>query len=156
MKVTAMQEYGLRCMMQLVVHGPQTPLTVREIAGREKLTPVYVEKLLVTLRRAGLVKSLRGMNGGYILSKPARDVSVADVLGALGQVDLGRDMCRRFTGTVVDCVHGKNCGIRPMWGLLTRFIFGILSRLNLEQLSRTEGSVSREVSRLCRGQAAPG
>ena len=155
MKVTAMQEYGLRCMMQLVVHGPQSPLTVREIAEREHLTPVYVEKLLVTLRRAGLVKSLRGMNGGYALAKPAREVTVADVLGALGQVDLGKDMCRRFSGTADSCVHGKDCGIRPVWGFLTKFIFGILSRLNLEQLSRTEGSVSREVSRLCRGEVLP-
>lgn len=152
MKVTAMQEYGLRCMLQLSIHGPKTPMTVRDIAGRERLTPVYVEKLLVTLRRAGLVRSLRGVNGGYALNKPAAQISVAAVLAALGQVDLGKDMCGRFTGTAKKCVHTGNCGIRPVWGNLTRFIFGFLSRLTLEQLSRREGDVVRAVEDLCRGK----
>jgi Rrf2 family protein len=148
MKVTAMQEYGLRCMMQLVVHGPETPLTVREIAAGESLTPVYVEKLLVTLRRAGLVKSLRGVNGGYVLSRPAVEVSVADVLSALGQVDLGKNLCKRFTGTAKLCVHDGNCAIRPVWGLLTRFIYGFLSQLTLEQLTQKEEAVTRDIERL--------
>ncbi len=148
MKVTAMQEYGLRCMMQLVIHGPETPLTVREIAAGESLTPVYVEKLLVTLRRAGLVKSLRGVNGGYVMARPAKDVSVADVLSALGQVDLGKNLCKRFTGTAKICVHEGNCGIRPVWGLLTKFIYGFLSQLNLQQLTQREEAVSRDIERL--------
>jgi Rrf2 family protein len=154
MKVTAMQEYGLRCMMQLVIHGPETPLTVREIADRESLTPVYVEKLLVTLRRAGLVKSLRGVNGGYALSRPAKEVSVADVLTAMGQVDLGKDLCKRFTGTAKICVHQGNCGIRPVWGLLTKFIYGFLSQLNLEQLTQREEAVARDIDRLFSRQPA--
>lgn len=153
MKVTAMQEYGLRCMMQLVIHGPETPLTVREIAEKERLTPVYVEKLLVTLRRADLVKSSRGVNGGYALNKPARETSVADVLSALGQVDLGgKNMCRRFTGTAKICVHEGNCGIRPVWGLLTRFIYGFLSKINLEQLTQREEAVTKDIQTLCADQ----
>ena len=154
MKVTAMQEYGLRCMLQLTGHGFETPLTVREIAARERLTPVYVEKLLVVLRRAGLVKSLRGVHGGYVLSRPAKALSVAEVLGALGQVDLGHDMCGRFTGAAKKCVHTADCGLRPMWGNLTRFIYGFLSRLTLEQLSRHEGDVGRAVAHLFGGKAS--
>lgn len=155
MKVTAMQEYGLRCMMQLVVHGPDTPLTVREIAEKESLTPVYVEKLLVTLRRGGLVKSQRGVNGGYALAKPARETSVAEVLSVLGQMDLGKNMCNRFTGTAKVCVHENNCGIRPVWGLLTKFIYGFLSKLNLEQLVQREEKVSKDIEALWSAQPAP-
>lgn len=152
MKVTAMQEYGLRCMMQLVTHGPETPLTVREIAEKESLTPVYVEKLLVTLRRGGLVKSQRGVNGGYALAKPARETSVAEVLSVLGQMDLGKNMCNRFTGTAKVCVHESNCGIRPVWGLLTKFIYGFLSKLNLEQLIQREEKVAKEIEALWSAQ----
>jgi Rrf2 family transcriptional regulator, iron-sulfur cluster assembly transcription factor len=155
MKVTAMQEYGLRCMMQLVVHGPATPLTVREIAEKESLTAVYVEKLLVTLRRAGLVRSIRGVNGGYVLAKPAKDTTAAEVLGVLGQVDLGKNMCDRFTGTAKVCVHEGNCGIRPVWGLLTRLIYGFLSRLNLEQLAQREEKVSKDIEAVSAGFAGP-
>jgi Rrf2 family protein len=149
MKVTAMQEYGLRCMLQLVGHRDGSPLTVREIAGRERLTPVYVEKLLVTLRRSGLVKSLRGIHGGYTLAKPAKEVSVADVLSALGQVDLGKDMCGRFTGNSKTCVHVDDCAIRPVWGQLTRFIYCFLSKLSLHQLAQKEGDVIKAVGHLC-------
>ena len=146
MKVTAMQEYGLRCMLQLVSQKSEKPLTVREIAERERLTPVYVEKILVHLRRAGLVKSLRGVNGGYVLSRPAGTISVAVVLAALGQVDLGKDLCSRFTGTASECVHIGDCGIRPVWGVLTRYIYGFLNQLNLEQLAQPEAAVTERVA----------
>jgi Rrf2 family protein len=148
MKITAMQEYGLRCILQLAAHKPASPLTVREIAQKEYLTPVYVAKILVTLRRAGLVKSLRGVNGGYALSRPARVISVASVLAALGQVDLGKDLCKRFTGTASVCTHAGNCGIRPMWGVLTQYIFGFLNQLNLDQLVQDETVVQQEIQRL--------
>jgi Rrf2 family protein len=148
MKVTAMQEYGLRCMLQLVSHKASTPLTVREIAERERLTAVYVEKILVTLRRAGLVNSLRGVNGGYVLNRPAKTISVAQVLGALGQVDLGKDLCKRFTGTASECVHYGDCGIRPVWGILTRYIYGFLNQLTLEQLLQNEATVTENIDKL--------
>lgn len=148
MKITAMQEYGLRCMLQLVSHKLDSLLTVREIAERERLTPVYVEKILVTLRRAGLVKSIRGMKGGYGLSRPAGSVTVAMVLSALGQVDLGKNLCKRFTGTGTECVHIGDCGIRPVWGVLTRYIYGFLDQLSLEQLTQSEAAVTQEIDRL--------
>ncbi len=76
MRVTALQEYGLRCILQIASHKEIRPLPVREIAKRERLTPVYVEKILVNLRRAALVRSLRGVNGGYAMAWAPKDVSV--------------------------------------------------------------------------------
>jgi Rrf2 family iron-sulfur cluster assembly transcriptional regulator len=148
MRVTAMQEYGLRCMLQIASHKMVAPLPVREIARREHLTPVYVEKILVNLRRAGLVKSLRGVNGGYLMAGKAKDVSVASVLSALGQVDLGRDLCRRFTGNTSTCVHNGGCSIRPIWGLLTRYIYGFLEQINLEQLLNEEARVVEDIDQI--------
>lgn len=148
MRVTAMQEYGLRCMLQLATHNSDVPLAVREIAKRERLTPVYVEKILVNLRRAGLVKSVRGVNGGYALTKPARDISVGIVLSSLGQVDLSHNLCSRFTGDSAACVHEGDCSIRPIWGLLTRYIYGFLEKTNLEQLLQDEAHVIQDVDKL--------
>lgn len=147
MRVTAMQEYGLRCMLQLTAHNSDQPLAVREIAKRERLTPVYVEKILVHLRRGGLVNSVRGVNGGYVLAKPAAGISVAAVLAALGQVHLGADLCKKYTGTASVCVHQDNCGIRPIWGTLTRYIFGFLEKITLDQLLKDEALVSSSVDR---------
>ncbi|MBL0059804.1 MAG: Rrf2 family transcriptional regulator [Elusimicrobia bacterium] len=148
MRVTAMQEYGLRCMLQLAAHKEPSPLPVREVARRERLTPVYVEKILVNLRRAGLVKSLRGVNGGYLLAMSPKDVSVAGVLSALGQVDLGKDLCRRFTGNSNACVHAGGCSIRPVWGLLTRYIYGFLEKITLAQLLQEEAQVTGDINKI--------
>ncbi|MBP9698494.1 MAG: Rrf2 family transcriptional regulator [Elusimicrobia bacterium] len=153
MRVTALQEYGLRCILQIASHKEIRPLPVREIAKRERLTPVYVEKILVNLRRAALVKSLRGVNGGYAMAWAPKDVSVAAVLSALGQVDLGRDLCRRFTGNSGRCVHSKTCSIRPVWGVLTRYIYGFLEKINLEQLLEEESRVVERIDKI--GQQPP-
>ena len=143
-----MQEYGLRCILQVAAHKATSPLTVRDIAKREGLTHVYVAKILVTLRRANLVKSLRGVNGGYILSRPATSISVADVLGALGRLDMGHNHCRRFPGTQDQCTHIGNCGIRPVLGVLSQYVYGFLSKLNLEHLLREESIVTQDVNEL--------
>ena len=148
MYVTDMPEYGLGCMVQHASHQPKTPLAVREIARRERLTPVYVEKILVNLRRSGLVKSLRGVNGGYIMAKPPKDISVGTILSALGQVDLGRNICNRFTGESTTCVHAGQCSLRPIWGLLTRYIFSFLDQISLEQLLQDESRVIEDINRL--------
>ncbi len=148
MRVTAMQEYGLRCILQIASHKVGVPLPVREIAKRERLTPVYVEKILVNLRKAGLVKSLRGVNGGYVIALSPKDISVAAVLSALGQVDLGRDLCRRFTGNAHDCVHNGDCSIRPVWGLLTRYIYGFLQQISVDQLLKGEAGVVNDINLL--------
>src|SRR5687768_5498620 len=127
MKISAMQEYGLRCVLQVAAHKSESPLTVRDIAQREGLTAVYVAKILVTLRRAGLVRSVRGVHGGYVLSRPAREISVAETLGALGRLDKGNNHCQRFPGTQSECTHIQNCGIRPVLGILTDHIYKFLS-----------------------------
>jgi Rrf2 family protein len=148
MKISAMQEYGLRCIMQLATHRSAAPLTVREIAQKEALTTVYVAKILVYLRRAGLVTSIRGVNGGYALSRPAHEISAGQVLESLGQVDVGKDLCNRFTGTAFKCTHIGNCGIRPVWAQLSAQIYGFLNQLNILQLTKDEKEVAHDVRQI--------
>jgi Rrf2 family transcriptional regulator, iron-sulfur cluster assembly transcription factor len=137
MKISAMQEYGLRCILQVAVHGSETPLTVRDIARKEGLTSVYVAKILVTLRRSGLVRSVRGVRGGYVLSRPAKSISVAETLAALGRMDIVKNHCQRFPGVRDECIHIGNCGIRQ--------IYGFLNGLNLDQLAQEESAVARDI-----------
>ena len=67
MKITAQEEYGLRCILQLASMPAEEPLAGSEIARREGLSYPYVEKLLWTLKKAGLTRSHRGVKGGYVL-----------------------------------------------------------------------------------------
>ena len=86
MKITAQEEYGLRCLLRLArVEADQPPLTIPEIAAAEGLSAPYVAKLLSVLRQAGLIESVRGRDGGYRLARPPAEVRLGAVLLALGE-----------------------------------------------------------------------
>lgn len=75
--------YGLSAMYELSLSQNDKPTQIREISGRAKIPQNYLEQLLVVLRRAGLVKSIRGAQGGYFLAKKPEDILVKDILLAL-------------------------------------------------------------------------
>src|SRR5258708_12836034 len=75
MRLTAQEEYGLRCLLQ-VARGEEGSVTTPEIAEREGLSQAHVHKLMGLLRRAGLVESVRGRKAGYQLARPAGQINV--------------------------------------------------------------------------------
>lgn len=142
MKISAQEEYGLRCLLQLARAREGQVLTVKEIAAKERLSIAYAEKLLRLLARAGLVHSLRGIKGGYVLNRPGRQVTLGEVVRALGQVPSTNHICQQFTGNQDTCVHFSNCGIRSIWSGLTNYIQSFLDQVTLEQLLKDEFAVS--------------
>jgi Rrf2 family protein len=87
---TSKVDYALRAMLDLAAQAPGRPAQSREIAARQEIPESYLNQLLVILRRAGLVRSVRGAAGGYVLGREPHQVTVADVVGALhGQQFLG-------------------------------------------------------------------
>src|SRR5258706_12133998 len=82
MRVTTWAEYGLIVSIHLARHSGQGPVAARELSEQERLPPDYVEQILLRLRRAGLVESVRGARGGDLLARPAPEVSVKDVIEA--------------------------------------------------------------------------
>ncbi len=83
MKVTAQEEYGLRCRMQAATSEPDRPVSAAHIASHEGLSVPYVGKLLHLLREAGLVESLRGRSGGYYIARPPEQISISEILHSL-------------------------------------------------------------------------
>ena len=117
MKVSAREEYGLRCMLQLARRqqgGTGLPLTLAEIAREERLTVPHVAKLIRTLRKAGLVRSVLGRTGGYTLTRKAEEISVAEVLASLGGKLYDTEYCGRFSGEQAICAHMGDCSIRSL------------------------------------------
>ncbi len=82
MRVTAKADYAVRAVMKLA-DGDGNPVKRDEIVAAEKIPPKFLENILAELRRAGLVESQRGSDGGYWLSRPASEISVADVMRAV-------------------------------------------------------------------------
>jgi len=145
MKVTAQEEYGLRCLLQLA-RSPQGRVTsVKEVAEKEGLSSAYVEKLLRILARGGLVHSARGVKGGYGLNRPAAAITLGEVVRALGTVETTTHICSVYTGNQDACVHFSDCGIRSVWSGLTTYIQRFLDETTLDSLLASEYAVSQRL-----------
>src|SRR5438477_1665950 len=84
MKITAQEEYGLRCVLRLA-KADSGSITLPEVAAAEGLSVAYVAKLMAVLRNAGLLESMRGRAGGYKLAKPADEIGLGSLLLILGE-----------------------------------------------------------------------
>lgn len=147
MKITAQEEYGLRCLLQLA-HVPQGQLlTVKEIGVKEGLSTAYVEKLLRLLARAGLVHSIRGVHGGYVTNRAPSQVTLGEVIRALGTVQTTDHICHSFTGSKDACVHFDDCSLRSVWSGLTTYIQRFLDQTTLADLSENEYAVSERLAK---------
>lgn len=100
--------YGLSAVYELSILNSEYPVQIKEISERASIPQNYLEQLLVVLKKAGIVKSVRGAHGGYLLGKDASDILVGDVLKAL-EGDL--DFCD---------VRVKNTVLNAFWGDVTK------------------------------------
>ena len=141
MKISAHEEYGLRCLVQLAhtqVSG--LSLTLNQIAEREGLSVANAGKLMGILVRAGLVQSQRGVNGGYTLARPASEIRLNEVIRVLDEDTVDR-FCQTHTGVLDTCIHTSDCGIRPVIVGLHEIVQSALSEITLAQLIGTEATV---------------
>lgn len=140
MRVTTWAEYGLMVSIHLARRAGEGPVAAREMAEKEQLPADYVEQILLRLRRAGLVNSVRGARGGYTLARPAAEVSVKDVLDASehGTFEVN---CERHQVGVARCAPDASCSIRPVWQLLHRRIDEVLDAIHLSDLMLDESEV---------------
>lgn len=83
MKISTKSRYGLRAMADLAVHGNEGPVPLAVIAGRQDISPLYLEQVFSTLKKAGLVRSTKGPGGGYMLGVSPSELNLGTLLGLL-------------------------------------------------------------------------
>jgi Rrf2 family protein len=140
-KISAQEEYGLRCILQLASAPSGESCTVAEIARREGISVAYAEKLLRILSKAGLTQSLRGVKGGYTLARPPQKITLGDVGRALGGLQTQEDICHRFTGNLNTCVHESGCDIRPIWQGITKYVLEVMDSIAISEVLSKKGLV---------------
>ena len=145
MKVTSMEEYGLRCMLQLALAQTDDPVSVGHIAENEGLSAEYAGKLLNMLRQADLVTSVRGRNGGFVLARATEDINLADILRVFSADLFDVEYCNRFTGAEDMCVHTTSCALRPVWWTLSGMVSKTLESISLMDIMCEESEVQREL-----------
>ena len=142
MKISALEEYGLRCLVQVARGQESGPLSIPEIARREGITVDYTTKLVTTLRRGGFLKSVRGTQGGYLLARKPEEITLAQVMRHLGGPIFETSTCEHFPGSESRCVHISECGVRSVWVGVTKRLFDMLDRLTLAGIMKNEASVT--------------
>jgi Rrf2 family transcriptional regulator, iron-sulfur cluster assembly transcription factor len=142
MKISAQEEYGLRCLVQLANLQVGESLTLPQIAEREGISTANAGKLMWLLNKAGFVNSTRGTKGGYFLSRPATEIHLNEIIKVLDEEVLSAH-CESFTGVMEKCVHTGDCGIRPVIVGLHEIVENALSRITLAQLVGDERSVDK-------------
>jgi Rrf2 family protein len=141
MKISAQEEYGLRCLLQLArAETQRESLTLGQIAALEGISVANAGKLMWILNKAGLVQSQRGTKGGYRLARPAADIHLNEVISVLDDERV-ETHCKSYAGVLQSCVHTGDCGIRPVIVELHQIVDNALSEITLSQLLGTEANV---------------
>ncbi len=135
MRVTAFDEYGLRCLLQIASAGSVTPRSATEIARAEGLSLPYANKLLHQLKRQGWIEAVRGARGGYRLLPGAENASLAAIMAGWDGRFYRADHCREYAGISQSCPHqAGSCAVRAVWRALSDQMQATLSRLTLRDL----------------------
>lgn len=137
MKISSLQEYGLRCLLQLSKNTNDKPMSADEISKKELLSTAYVEKILQKLLKAGFVKSIRGTKGGYVLSRDPSQIIIGELMRNIDGSPIS-EHCGHFSGTGEECTHISGCSIRPLWKNIYKYIYGVLDKTSLLDLMKEE------------------
>lgn len=157
MRLTASEEYGMRCMLQVARRAPgpgSVPLPIRIIADGEGLSVEYAAKLLRGLRQAGLIASVRGASGGYVLARPAHSITAGEVLAVLDGPLYSASFCGGHTGQRSTCVHTPSCSVRVLWRVMGDALDEVLARVTLADLLRGEEPLAIELEAAASGRSA--
>lgn len=132
MKLSTKGRYGLRAMIDLADFSEEMPQSIANIAARQSISVSYLEQLMAKLKKAGLIISIRGSQGGYVLAKPSNDISVGDILRAL-EGDLSPVKCMGLKGETA-CSSSKSCVTRNVWKRIDDSIQRAVDTIDLSEL----------------------
>jgi Rrf2 family protein len=144
MKISAQEEYGLRCLLRLAKSEGQS-LTLPEVATAEGLSVPYVAKLMGVLRQAGVLESVRGRSGGYRLAKAPEQIGLGSLLLMLGEPLFDEaDYCQKHAGHAPDgvCVNHTSCSLKGLWATLEQWMRRTLDRITVADVIHNEGRIT--------------
>lgn len=132
MKISTKGRYGLRALIDLAQYSEIEPVSINSIATRQGISERYLEQLMTMMKKEGLVKSIRGAGGGYVLARDVGEISVGDVLraleGSLEPVD-----CSAYKSDD-SCEAADGCVTKYVWQRINESINRTVDEINLKQL----------------------
>jgi Rrf2 family transcriptional regulator, cysteine metabolism repressor len=138
MKVSTKGRYGLRAMMDLAIHQTSaTPIYLSGIAKRQGISEKYLEQIFATLQSAGLVRTVRGRKGGYLLTRPPQEITLSEIFRVLeGPCNLVTCISEPST-----CERTPRCATRELWQLLGDRMEEVLAGTTLADLAERQNQI---------------
>src|ERR1043165_7243559 len=148
MKITAQEEYGLRILLRVGGCRDADGMSIPQLSEAEGISPHYVAKLTRILRLEGFIKSTPGYKGGYVLTKPAADIIINDVLKSLGGALYDKQFCGSHSGVLNLCVNSVDCSSRSLWTMIQYTMDQLLDKITLADLVKSDEEPSKRLQQI--------
>jgi Rrf2 family cysteine metabolism transcriptional repressor len=145
MKISARDEYACSAVLELALnYDSEAPVRVQDIAQRQNIPMKFLFQIMQILKRVDIVRSRRGTEGGYVLTRPPNEITVGDVIRTMSGpfVQLS---CLESGNFLDDCGKQNMCQFKPIWAEVDRAIGSILNSVTFEELVRRFRSTQRQL-----------
>jgi len=129
MKISTKGRYALRLMLDIALHSGGQPVSLRDVAGRQEISDKYLEQIVTQLTRAGLLRSVRGAGGGYLLTRDAKDYAVGDILRTM-EGNLAPVEC----AAAGRCSRLDRCAAAEVWQRIAAAVDAVVDGVTLADL----------------------
>ncbi|MCR4944303.1 MAG: Rrf2 family transcriptional regulator [Clostridium sp.] len=130
MKLSTKGRYGVKAMVELAINYGSEPISIKTISTRQHISECYLEQLFAPLRKAGLIKSIRGAQGGYVLNREPKDINVADIMAVVeGPIEISDCLDEDPNCGNTDC-----CATRLLWEKLKKSIDEVMASVTLQDI----------------------
>ncbi len=153
MKLTTKTEYGLICLKYLLEHSCGKPISVAEIATKERIQKDYIEQIFSKLRKSDIVASVQGLRGGFVLSRDPSQITLKQIVEAL-EGDIFEVFCSPRIRERIVCEHFSRCSVRPIWDKLEKLIDEFCESITLDLLREDEPVLEKHLE-LLPAESAP-
>jgi len=131
MRLTTKGRYGVRAVLNLATQNGSRPISISQISKEEQLSPEFLEQIFFKLKKAGVIRSVRGPKGGFVLNWKPSEVTIKAILDAVGE-SIQPTPCTNGTGS--PCPREEECVLAPVWNEFHELIAKHLDGISLQDI----------------------
>ncbi len=132
MHISTKTEYAVRGLAELAMHDSKNPISIVEICAKQNLPQKYMEQLFRKLKKAGLIKSIHGAKGGYLMNQDLNTISLGDIMKAVDE-NLAQKYCEEDSPHREFCI-GKPCGFHTLWNEIEEHLHEYFDSIKLDEI----------------------
>ena len=133
MKLSTKITYGVRALFDIAYHSCGIPAKVNDIARRQGISARYIEQIFIKFKKAGIIKTVRGPKGGYMLAKKAEEISLGEIIRSI-EGDIELVSCKPSKSGEGECVMSENCVTAPIWAELNDKVSSFFDSISIKDL----------------------